>query len=400
MLPTKPDLTIVSGFFARPVAAMSSDRPKNIRRARETTPAPRTFWRGPKIAAGGSSIVAREDGSDKCAKVVTIDHCATTIGEVAFLTACDHPNIIRCIGVEYSSEYMCMQLEYFEITLAAYCGCRAHGRKHPCGCPPICDAVGRGSLARGIASGLAYIHARGIIHADLKPENIFVRVSAGAVGAGVVSLLDPVPGAVDPVPDAADPVPGAANPTIDAVIADFGAALLVSSPATKCDLQTPLYRAPEVVPGVIPCVLMDMWSFGVILLELDGFQHNITEGRRLVDFRADVTAAAALSTCPVVAGCIRDVATRMDSARAAALLGASVTSTTVPIGDVGMAIRANLPSALSTRLALAGTLDDAVNSLTACLVGRACDLSAKNVRDAMMLSESTAGVVLRPRRRG
>lgn len=376
MLPTKPDLTIVSGFFARPAAnkptgssSLSTtaivDRPKNIRRTRETTPAPRTFWRGPKIAAGGSSIVAREDGSDKCAKVVTIDHCATTIGEVAFLTACDHPNIIRCIGVEYSSEYMCMQLEYFEITLAAYCGCRAHGRKHPCGCPPICDAVGRGSLARGIASGLAYIHARGIIHADLKPENIFVRV-------GVV---------------------------IDAVIADFGAALLVSSPATKCDLQTPLYRAPEVVPGVIPCVLMDMWSFGVILLELDGFQHDITEGRRLVDFRADVTAAAARSTCPVVAGCICDVATRMDSTRAAALLGASITPTTVPIGDVGMAIRASLPSALSTRLALAGTLDNAVNSLTACLVGRACDLSAKNVRDAMMLSESTAGVVLRPRRR-
>jgi protein kinase A len=83
----------------------------------------------------------------------------------------------------------------------------------------------------GIAEGLAYIHRRGFVYRDLKPENV---------------LLD----------DKGYPV-----------IVDFGFAKLVTDKTyTLCG--TPLYLAPEVILNRGHNGSADNWSLGVLIYEM------------------------------------------------------------------------------------------------------------------------------------
>jgi serine/threonine protein kinase len=90
-----------------------------------------------------------------------------------------------------------------------------------------------GALA---ADGLAAAHARGVIHRDLKPDNLFL------VATGGVKILD------------------------------FGIAKFLSSPTRMTDtgavLGTPYYLAPEVLGGDGEDERSDLWSLGVTLYEL------------------------------------------------------------------------------------------------------------------------------------
>jgi serine/threonine-protein kinase len=94
------------------------------------------------------------------------------------------------------------------------------------------------SLVAGTAEGLAAAHAQGIIHRDVKPENI---------------LMDPSSGALVPR------------------LADFGIARLVDGPrrtrATRI-IGTPDYLAPEVIEGLQPGPAVDMYALGTVLFEL------------------------------------------------------------------------------------------------------------------------------------
>src|SRR6185295_943138 len=45
-------------------------------------------------------------------------------------------------------------------------------------------------VAREVAEGLAAAHARGLIHRDVKPENIWLEAGRGRDGAPRVKLLD------------------------------------------------------------------------------------------------------------------------------------------------------------------------------------------------------------------
>jgi hypothetical protein len=86
--------------------------------------------------------------------------------------------------------------------------------------------------ARAIAEGLAAIHAAGIIHRDLSPQNL-LRMSDGRL-----------------------------------VISDFGLAIDTSESATSICGGTIAYMAPEVVRGGAASVAADIWSLGVVLHEV------------------------------------------------------------------------------------------------------------------------------------
>ena len=99
------------------------------------------------------------------------------------------------------------------------------------------------SLVADVAEGLAVAHAAGIVHRDVKPENI---------------LLD----------QASSPGPGGAP---RAKLSDFGIARLVDAPrrtrATRI-IGTPDYLAPEVIEGLEPRAAVDIYALATVLYEL------------------------------------------------------------------------------------------------------------------------------------
>ena len=99
------------------------------------------------------------------------------------------------------------------------------------------------SIVADVAEGLAAAHAAGIVHRDVKPENI---------------LLD----------QASSPGPGGAP---RAKLSDFGIARLVDAPrrtrATRI-IGTPDYLAPEVIEGLEPRAAVDIYALATVLYEL------------------------------------------------------------------------------------------------------------------------------------
>jgi serine/threonine-protein kinase len=99
------------------------------------------------------------------------------------------------------------------------------------------------AIVADVADGLAAAHAAGVVHRDVKPENILLDMQ-GPLG------------------------PGGAHP---ALLTDFGVAKLIDSPkrtrATKI-IGTPDYLAPEIVEGLPPRASVDIYALATVLYEL------------------------------------------------------------------------------------------------------------------------------------
>ncbi|MFD7899101.1 serine/threonine-protein kinase [Streptomyces sp. NPDC059743] len=99
------------------------------------------------------------------------------------------------------------------------------------------------AIIADVADGLAAAHAAGIVHRDVKPENILLDME-GPLG------------------------PGGAHP---ALLTDFGVAKLIDTPrrtkATRI-IGTPDYLAPEIVEGLPPRAAVDIYALATVLYEL------------------------------------------------------------------------------------------------------------------------------------
>ncbi|MGK5631678.1 serine/threonine-protein kinase, partial [Streptomyces sp. URMC 123] len=99
------------------------------------------------------------------------------------------------------------------------------------------------AIVADVADGLAAAHSAGIVHRDVKPENVLLDM-AGPLG------------------------PGNAHP---ALLTDFGIARLVDSPrrtrVTRI-IGTPDYLAPEIIEGLPPRASVDIYALATVLYEL------------------------------------------------------------------------------------------------------------------------------------
>ncbi|MFG2213296.1 MULTISPECIES: serine/threonine-protein kinase [unclassified Streptomyces] len=99
------------------------------------------------------------------------------------------------------------------------------------------------AIIADVADGLAAAHAAGVVHRDVKPENILLDME-GPLG------------------------PGNSHP---ALLTDFGVAKLIDTPrrtkATKI-IGTPDYLAPEIVEGLPPRAAVDIYALATVLYEL------------------------------------------------------------------------------------------------------------------------------------
>ncbi|XP_066527305.1 homeodomain-interacting protein kinase 1 isoform X5 [Hoplias malabaricus] len=87
-----------------------------------------------------------------------------------------------------------------------------------------------------VATALMKLKSLGLIHADLKPENIM--------------LVDPI------------------RQPYRVKVIDFGSASHVSKAVCSTYLQSRYYRAPEIILGLPFCEAIDMWSLGCVIAEL------------------------------------------------------------------------------------------------------------------------------------
>ncbi len=143
--------------------------------------------------------------------------------EAKALSSLEHPGLVRMLDAGAHGEQAFIVMELVEGTTLA-----ARLRKGPL------STERTAMLGRTLADALAYVHARGIVHRDVKPGNV---------------LLGPGP---------------------RARLADFGIARLVDEASltmTGTTLGTAAYMAPEQLEHHAVGTAADVWSLGVILLE-------------------------------------------------------------------------------------------------------------------------------------
>ncbi len=164
--------------------------------------------------------------------------------EAQNLTRLQHPNIVRCYGLEQEGRTAFMLMDYIEGgTLRS----------------EIFDAHGSLTMQRileimqPVCSALSYAHQMGMVHCDVKSANIMIHKN------GTVYL------------------------------ADFGIARgMDAGTSTMVGMGTPAYMAPELIKGQDPTPQTDIYALGIVLYEM------LTGGERpFTGERATITGTTA-----------------------------------------------------------------------------------------------------------
>jgi serine/threonine-protein kinase len=151
------------------------------------------------------------------------DLVAAFLAEAEILAELDHPSVVRARDLVQTDGRYALVLDLVN-GLDLRRRLRADGPLPP---PVAVDVVAQ------IADALGYLHARGIVHGDVKPGNILVPIDGSPVR-----------------------------------LTDFGVARRISAGTERATHATPEYVAPEVVTGSPPRPPADVYALGIVLYEL------------------------------------------------------------------------------------------------------------------------------------
>lgn len=149
--------------------------------------------------------------------------------EGRLLASLDHPGIVRCLGSGWTEGFAYLLMPWLEVRTA-----RELSAEGPLPLPRASDLVGQ------LLEALAHVHARGLVHRDVKPSNLLVTRDDRCL------------------------------------LSDFGLAARADQPGRGAG--TAGYRAPEQAGSEARAVdpRADLWSVGVTL-------HELLTGRRAAD---------------------------------------------------------------------------------------------------------------------
>ncbi|MFN7943003.1 MAG: serine/threonine-protein kinase [Thermoanaerobaculia bacterium] len=196
-----------------------------------------------ELGAGGmGTVFLAEDlrhGRKVAIKVLRPDLAASAgkerfLREIRIAAGLQHPNIVGLIDSGEAGDLLYFVMPYVE-------GSTLRVRLARDGELPIQEGL---RLLREIAEALAYAHGRGVVHRDVKPENVlFVAGHAQLADFGVAK--------------------GLADPELDA-----------ASTATGVAVGSPGYMAPEAAAGAAAIDhRADIYAFGVLAFEVLTGQH-------------------------------------------------------------------------------------------------------------------------------
>lgn len=220
------------------------------------------------IGRGGGSLVfrafdrlralARAQEPEVAVKVVTADGdlrselIEQVHREACYLQELSHPNIIRGFGSDRDGDdhFLVMELLRGRSLVQILRG-EPDRRLRP---------ALAGRIVRDIASALNHVHAKGLVHGDLKPGNVFVTQD------GVVKVLD------------------------------FGAARALGDDPTRwiaassddVSALTPSYASPEAIAGETPRESDDVFSLAVLAHVMLTGRHPFA-GKSVAEARADAS---------------------------------------------------------------------------------------------------------------
>jgi serine/threonine protein kinase len=166
----------------------------------------------------------------------------------------DHPGIVQILDFGQQEERYFLVME-----LVTDGSVRTLLRQGPSGSTPLDLPTGL-NLIRQAAEALAYAHEQGMIHRDIKPDNLLLRATGGSAGAGRDYQVK---------------------------ICDFGLARLAEGSvltASGVMMGTPAYMSPEQCQGLALDARSDQYSLGVVL-------YQVATGRLPFDIKTPTEAA-------------------------------------------------------------------------------------------------------------
>ncbi|QWB25589.1 protein kinase [Streptomyces koelreuteriae] len=215
-----------------------------------------------------------------------------TLREARATARIDHPNVVRVYDVVDEGERLWIVMELvagrsLERILAE------DGPLSPCETARI---------GLGLVAALRQVHARGVLHRDIKPGNVLVENAAGTAGPGGPGRRG---GTVS------GQAPGGGSYERRVVLTDFGIAAIQDAKALTMVgmlVGSPDYMAPERISGRPQGPPSDNWSLGATLCAALGGRSPFSRDTTLATLHAVLYEEPEL---PAASGPLRDILTAL-----------------------------------------------------------------------------------------